>query len=61
LTAVRLGPFGKGGVYLLGEEDSVWGFLLVMIDVAREVLTAMHAPGEYSAPIKSREFRRKPQ
>jgi hypothetical protein len=39
------------GGYLLGEEEYVYGFPLVMMDVTREVLTATHKAGEYSAPI----------
>jgi hypothetical protein len=41
----------EGGGYLLGEEAYVYGFPLVMMDVTREVLTAAHEAGEYSAPI----------
>ena len=41
----------EGGGYLLGEEEYVYGFPLVMMDVTREVLTATHMTGEHSAPI----------
>ena len=41
----------EGGGYLLGEEEYVYGFPLVMMDVTREVLTATPKAGEYSAPI----------
>jgi hypothetical protein len=41
----------EGGAYLLGEEEYVYGFPLVMMDVTREVTTATSKSGEYSAPI----------
>jgi hypothetical protein len=45
-------PSIKGEVgYLLGEEEYVYGFPLVLMDVTREVLTATPKAGEYSAPI----------
>jgi hypothetical protein len=37
--------------YLLGEEEYVYGFPLVMMDVTREVLTATQKSSEYKAPI----------
>jgi hypothetical protein len=37
--------------YLLGEEEYVYGFPLVMMDVTRQVVTATAKSGEYSAPI----------
>jgi len=37
--------------YLLGEEEYVYGFPLVMMDVTRQVITAASKSGEYSAPI----------
>lgn len=37
--------------YLLGEEEYVYGFPLVMMDVTRQVVTATAQTGEYSAPI----------
>ena len=39
------------GGYLLGEEEYVYGFPLVMMDVTREVTTAAAKSGEYAAPI----------
>jgi hypothetical protein len=41
----------EGAGYLLGEEEYVYGFPLVMMDVTREVTTAASKPGEYAAPI----------
>ena len=41
----------QGVAYLLGEEEYVYGFPLVMMDVTRQVLTAASKSGEYSAPI----------
>lgn len=41
----------QGLAYLVGEEEYVYGFPLVMMDVTREVLTATSTSGEYSAPI----------
>ena len=41
----------EGAGYLLGEEEYVYGFPLVMMDVTREVTTAAAKSGEYSAPI----------
>ncbi len=46
LQSVRA-DFGE----LVGEEEYVYGFPLVMMDVTREVLTATHMTGEHSAPI----------
>jgi hypothetical protein len=39
------------GGYLLGEQEYVYGFPMVMMDVTREVLTAASKSGQYSAPI----------
>jgi hypothetical protein len=41
----------EGGACLLGEEEYVYGFPLVMMDVTRAVTTAASKSGEYSAPI----------
>jgi hypothetical protein len=41
---------GEAG-YLLGEEEYVYGFPLVMMDVTREVTTAASKSGQYAAPI----------
>ncbi len=41
----------EGGAYLLGEEEYVYGFPLVMMDVTRQVVTAASKSGEYQAPI----------
>jgi hypothetical protein len=41
----------QGVGYLLGEEEYVYGFPLVMMEVTREVITATPKSGEYSAPI----------
>jgi len=35
----------------VGEEKYVYGFPLVMMDVTREVVTAVWKAGEYAAPI----------
>ena len=37
--------------YLVGMEEYVFGFPLVMMDVTREVMTASATSGEYKAPI----------
>jgi hypothetical protein len=37
--------------YVVGMEEYVYGYPLVMMDVTREVLTAASTSGEYSAPI----------
>ena len=37
--------------YLVGMEEYVYGFPLVMMDVTREVMTASATSGEYKAPI----------
>jgi len=39
------------GAYLLGEEEYVYGFPLVLMDVTRQVITAASKSGEYAAPI----------
>ncbi len=36
----------EGAAYLLGEEEYVYGFPLVMMDVTRQVLTATSKSGE---------------
>jgi hypothetical protein len=41
----------KEAAYLFGMEEYVYGFPLVMIDVTRQVLTAVPKAGEYYAPI----------
>jgi len=41
----------EGVAYLLGEDEYVYGFPLVMMDVTREVTTAVSKSGEYAAPI----------
>lgn len=41
----------EGASYLLGEEEYVYGFPLVMMDVTRQVTTAATKSGEYAAPI----------
>ena len=37
--------------YLVGMQEYVYGFPLVMMDVTREVMTASATSGEYKAPI----------
>ena len=37
--------------YLVGMEEYVYGFPLVMMDVTREVVTATPVTGEYKAPV----------
>ena len=46
-----IGTLREGVGYLLGEEEYVYGFPLVMMDVTREVITATPKSGEYKAPI----------
>ena len=41
----------EGVAYLVGMQEYVYGFPLVMMDVTREVLTASATSGEYKAPI----------
>ena len=41
----------EGVGYLVGEEEYVYGFPLVMMDVTREVMTAASKVGEYAAPV----------
>jgi len=50
----RLGGGSKvkeGAAFVVGLEEYVYGYPLVMMDVTREVLTATSTSGEYSAPI----------
>jgi hypothetical protein len=41
----------EGVAYLIGMQEYVYGFPLVMMDVTREVMTATATSGEYKAPI----------
>ena len=41
----------EGVGYLLGEEEYVYGYPLVMMEITREVTTAASKSGEYAAPI----------
>jgi hypothetical protein len=41
----------EGAAYIVGMEEYVYGYPLVMMDVTREVLTAAPTTGEYAAPI----------
>lgn len=41
----------EGVAYLVGMQEYVYGFPLVMMDVTREVMTASATSGEYKAPI----------
>src|SRR5215471_16828102 len=41
----------QGAAYLVGMEEYVYGFPLVMMDATRQVITAVPKAGEYSAPI----------
>jgi hypothetical protein len=41
----------EGVAYVVGLEEYVYGYPLVMMDVTREVLTAASSTGEYAAPI----------
>jgi hypothetical protein len=41
----------EGVAYLVGMQEYVFGFPLVMMDVTREVMTATATSGEYKAPI----------
>ena len=50
-NCLALQSFRADVAYLLGEEEYVYGFPLVMMDVTREVLTATAKAGEYGAPI----------
>jgi len=51
-TACTLRDRAQEGVaYLVGMQEYVYGFPLVMMDVTREVMTASAESGEYKAPI----------
>ncbi len=41
----------EGVAYLVGMQEYVYGFPLVMMDVTREVMAATATSGEYKAPI----------
>jgi hypothetical protein len=50
-TSASAWSLREDAAYLLGEEEYVYGFPLVMMDVTREVITATAKSGEYAAPI----------
>jgi len=41
----------EGAAYVVGLEEYVYGYPVVMMDVTREVMTAASTSGDYSAPI----------
>lgn len=50
-TESPAGSLRQAAGYLLGEQEYVYGFPLVLMDLTREVITATPKSGQYRAPI----------